>query len=216
MKKSNVLTSALLCFAGGSMNGYSFVMRGGILAAAQTSNLLRVTVYLSEYRWYEMFIRLVPICCFLSGAYLAHYLYDRIFNENDAEWEKYLLSAQAAAFFFLGFAGKDIPDICVNSSISFLAAMLYTTFRSVEKGTPVSTVFSTGNMRSLADNLYMGFGRKDALAKKRSAIYLIMLVSFAAGVFCVHALCTWITYKACWLVSAALLFACTINRHQQE
>ena len=47
MQKRNILFGAVLCFAGGAIDGYSYVMRGGVLETAQTANLLLLGIHIS-------------------------------------------------------------------------------------------------------------------------------------------------------------------------
>ncbi|MBQ8233328.1 MAG: DUF1275 domain-containing protein [Lachnospiraceae bacterium] len=205
MKKRDVLVGALLCFAGGSIDGYSFVMRGGVLATAQTANLLLLGIHLSNANINRALSYLVPILCFMMGTYLAKLAYDKLFTGNMIRWQEGVLLTEIVVFIAIGFLKENVSDMLVNSGISFFSAMQYCAFRSFGDNAPYATVFSTGNMRSLIDNLYEGIMRRDAASLKRTAGYGIMLVSFASGAAGSNLLCRVVTYRACWLVSTVLL-----------
>lgn len=77
-----------MCFAGGAMDGYSYVMRGGVLATAQTANLLLLGVHLSNENYGRVLSYLIPILCFMVGTYLAKAAYEKLFAGNMLRWQK--------------------------------------------------------------------------------------------------------------------------------
>ena len=211
-KKRDVIVGAVLCFAGGSIDGYSYVMRGGVLATAQTANLLLLGINIFNGSTAKVLRYLLPILCFLVGSYIAKLLKEIIFKENTTKWQESILLIQIIVFIILGLVDATVPDFVVNAVISFFSAMQYCAFRSFWENAPYATVFSTGNMRSLVDNMYEGIMHKECNSIKRSVGYMIMLFAFAFGAFSSNLLSSIVAYRSCWLVSATLLLALCLKR----
>lgn len=97
-------------------------------------------------------------------------------------WELEILRAEALLFLIIGFLPVTVPDVLVNSLISFCAAMQYSCFRTMEGENAYASIFCTGNMRSCAEQLYLGLVEKDASAMARGLRYLEILGTFFSGV----------------------------------
>lgn len=212
MKKRDIIFGALLCFAGGAIDGYSYVMRGGVLATAQTANLLLLGINMSNGDWARALSYVLPILCFMIGTYLAKLAYEKMYHNNMRKWQEGVMLTEVVIFILLGFIGAMVPNLLANAMISFFSSMQYCAFRSFGEDAPYATVFSTGNMRSLIDNVYQGTMHKDRASMKRSLGYVIMLVAFAFGASSSNLLSMVIDYRSCWLVSAVLLIACAFRR----
>ncbi len=212
MKKRDVIFGASLCFAGGAIDGYSYVMRGGVLATAQTANLLLLGIHISNGNWTRALNYVLPILCFMLGTYLAKLAYEKIYHNDMRKWQEGIMLTEVAVFIILGFVGAILPDLLANATISFFSSMQYCAFRSFGEDAPFATVFSTGNMRSFVDNVYEGTMHKNRVAMKRSVGYAIMLIVFALGALSSNLFSMVLGYQSCWLVSAILLIACAFRR----
>ena len=63
--------AALLAVAGGFLDAYTYLCRGGVFANAQTGNMVLLAVRASEGRWREAAAYLAPILAFALGAVLG-------------------------------------------------------------------------------------------------------------------------------------------------
>jgi uncharacterized membrane protein YoaK (UPF0700 family) len=216
MKKRDVLLGAVLCFAGGAIDGYSYVMRGGVLATAQTANLLLLGLNISDGNWAKALNYIIPILCFMVGTYLAKMAYEKVFHKKTIKWQEGVVLTEVAVFLVLGFMDDGVSNLLANAMISFFSAMQYCAFRSFGDNAPYATVFSTGNMRSLIDNVYEGTMHKDRTSRKRAVGYVIMLLAFAMGAAGSNLLSKVIAYQACWLVCVALFAAFVLMRVLKE
>lgn len=216
MKKRDIFLGAVLCFAGGAIDGYSYVMRGGVLATAQTANLLLLGLNVSNGNWARALSYVIPILCFMVGTYLAKLAYEKVFHGKTVKWQEGVVLTEVAVFLILGFMDAGVPNLLANAAISFFSAMQYCAFRSFGDNAPYATVFSTGNMRSLIDNVYEGTMHKDHASRNRVLGYVIMLFAFAFGAACSNLLSKVIAYHACWLVCVALLVAYVLMRVLKE
>ncbi len=212
MKKRDIIFGALLCFVGGAIDGYSYVMRGGVLATAQTGNLLLLGIHISNGNWTRALSYVLPILCFMLGTCLAKLAYEKICRNDMRKWQEGIMLTEVAVFVILGFIGARVPNLLANATISFFSSMQYCAFRNFGEDAPFSTVFSTGNMRSFVDNIYEGTVHKNRTAIKRSVGYAIMIIVFALGALSSNLFSMVLGYQSCWLVSAILLIACVFRR----
>ena len=61
-------TGILLCLAGGFLDAYTYVTRGGVFANAQTANLILMTLGLATGKGAQALKYLVPILFYLGTA----------------------------------------------------------------------------------------------------------------------------------------------------
>ena len=197
-----------LIFTGGFLNGYSFILHGGVLAAAQTSNFLQLAYYLSEQKWKRAFSHFVPIVCFCIAIFFTKYAFDTWCKKKNRIWKLWILCVQIGIFFLIGFLHKYLSNIIVNSLIAFCTAMQYCGFRTFGTNSPYATIFCTGNMRSLMDNVYDAIIKKDKKSRENVKGYLLILGGFFLGVICCNYLSKIVGGYAIWLVCVVLGIDC--------
>src|ERR1700689_3340604 len=67
-------TGLLLAGAGGFLDAYTFVGRGGVFANAQTGNIVLLAVAAGERHWQAALLHVPPILAFMLGVALAETL----------------------------------------------------------------------------------------------------------------------------------------------
>ena len=67
-------TGLLLAGAGGFLDAYTFVGRGGVFANAQTGNIVLLAVAAGERHWPAALLHVPPILAFMLGVALAETL----------------------------------------------------------------------------------------------------------------------------------------------
>ena len=204
--KTNTALSLLITIAGGYMDAYSYLVRGQVFATGQTGNFVLLAVNLARRDPAMVVHYLTPILLFFAGIFLSMHMRHG-FRERGRRWERNTLTLEAALFLLIGLLPRSVPDVLVNSLISFCAAMQYCCFRTMGESAAYASTFCTGNMRSCAEQLYLGLVRKDRAAMSAALRYLAILGAFFLGVllgvlgdrcFGVH---------AAWGVSSLLLAA---------
>lgn len=158
MRRRNL--DLLIIVAGGYMDAYS---------------------YLARMEWRMVLHYLTPILLFWAGIFASMHM-RHLFRKNVCRWERGTLWLEIAVFALIGFLPDTVPDVLVNSLISFCAAMQYCWFRTMEQNAAYASIFCTGNMRSCAEQLYLGLVRKDAASLKKGMGYLGILGAFFSGV----------------------------------
>ena len=66
--------AALLALAGGFLDAYTYLCRGGVFANAQTGNMVLLALRAAEGRWQEAAAYLAPILAFALGVLAAELL----------------------------------------------------------------------------------------------------------------------------------------------
>lgn len=196
----------LLSALGGMMDGYSYVVRGGVFATGQTGNLLIFGYGLLSRQPDRALRALVPIVGFWCGIFAAQSILRRFsHNKTDTDWKRTILLLEAAALLGIGLVPDSVLDIIPNTMISLLAAMQFCTFREFGDRSSYASVFCTGNMRSCAECYYQGLVEKDPAALKRAVQYTGILTAFLAGAMIAMGLGELIGEKAIWFGAAMAL-----------
>lgn len=198
---------ALATMTAGCMDAYSYLTQGKVFATGQTGNCVLLAIHAAQLDWAGVAHYLAPISAFLVGTFFSKWAEDTISRRNHFRMQRSVLAVQAAVFVVLSLLPDEIPDLLVNSVISFLAALLFENFRKFGSKSTYSSIFCTGNLRSFAETLYEGVARHDRHQRHRSARYIGIVGAFLLGAAIVT-LGTSLMGAACgWIVSALSLVA---------
>ncbi|MBP5574220.1 MAG: DUF1275 domain-containing protein [Bacilli bacterium] len=125
MKKSNIISlisALLLTFAGGFVDAYTFIYRGGVFATMQTGNLIKFFISLVNGSFQLMF--LLPIIVFIGGCIIAALLKDNKYQSPIT------LISLLVVFIAAGFCPQteawNIVCVCL---LSLVGAMQFESFR---------------------------------------------------------------------------------------
>ena len=213
MRRRNL--DLLITVAGGYMDAYSYLARGMVFATGQTGNFVLLAVYLARMEWRMVLHYLTPILLFWAGIFASMHM-RHLFRRNARRWERGTLMLEIAVFILIGFLPDRVPDVLVNSLISFCAAMQFCCFRTMEQNAAYASIFCTGNMRSCAEQLYMGLIRKDTAALKKGVGYLGILGAFVVGVLLGVLGDRWLSTAAAWGISLLLMGALAVHTNIKE
>lgn len=196
----------LLAAAGGVMDAYSYVDRGGVFATGQTGNFVLAAIRLLLKDYKGMGLAFVPIAAFWAGIFLARHFY-YIYNREQVRWMSGILLLEAAVLFLVGFIPHSLPHMIVNTAVSFTAAVQFGSFRNFGGTFAYAPVFCTGNMRSCAEMYYEGLVRNDRECRKRAYHYTGILFAFFIGAVAGGALSFRLGERAVWMASGLLLIS---------
>jgi uncharacterized membrane protein YoaK (UPF0700 family) len=173
-RAETVQVSLLLAFAGGYLDAYTWIIHG-VMANAQTANLVLLWVYGTVGEWERAFQFIPPIAAFMVGVVIAAWLRratgDRA-NAISTLIEILLLIA-------VGILHNRLPDLAGTLGISFVAAMQTAIFTKVE-GVAYSSVMITGNLRQAIEGLFaVVSGQFGSL--RRPGIFAALCVAFGMG-----------------------------------
>ena len=166
----------LLAAAGGLIDAYTYVSRGGVFAFAQTANILLLAIRMVEGNFGVIAQYLVPIVCFSAGLFLCKIL-SRYVPVRDRE-RLIVLFAEVALLAVIGTVS--MPDLAVTSCVSFISAMQFGSFRLLD-GYPYATTMCTGNLRVTVESLYELIFDRNKASGLKCLKYLAVLTAFTAG-----------------------------------
>ena len=172
----------LLCLAGGFLDAYTFVTRGGVFANAQTGNMILLVLGLAGGDGVRALRYLVPILLFFAGVFLCEFLL-RVGKKtrSDFRGHAFVLAGEIAVLLAVGFLPASVPDMLVNALVSFAAAVQFDNFRRME-GNPFATAFCTGNLRSATEHVFHAVVEKKKGAMKTAGKYFAVILAFLLGV----------------------------------
>ena len=170
----------LLAFAGGFLESYTYVTRGGVFANAQTANLLLIAIGAAHADAALAVKHLVPVLFFTAGVVLSELFLRLGRKRSTAHWHSYVLLVEIAALTAAAFLPAGVPDMYVNALASFCAAIQFDNFRKVESNT-AATAFCTGNLRSATEHAFHGIVEHKKGALKTSGKYFAIILCFLGG-----------------------------------
>ena len=139
--------AALLAVAGGFLDAYTYLCRGGVFANAQTGNMVLLAVRASEGRWQEAAAYLAPILAFALGVLVAEGIRTCQQGQGRFHWRHTVLAVEIIALVAASLVPTGAWDGVVNVTVSFVCALQVEAFRKVQ-GYPFASTMCTGNLRS--------------------------------------------------------------------
>lgn len=137
----------IMALAGGFMDAYSYMARGGVFANAQTGNILLCGVHLSEGDWAGMVHYALPVLAFAAGIVIADLVHCRF--SSALHWRQVIVLLEAAALLAVAFIA---PDVAANCVTSFACGMQVESFRKIH-GHGIATTMCIGNLRSAVQSV---------------------------------------------------------------
>ena len=173
-RDETVQISLLLAFAGGYLDAYTWIVHG-VMANAQTANLVLLWVYGTAGEWTRALHFAPPIAAFMVGVIVAAWL--RRATGDRASAISTLI--EILLLVAVGILHNRLPDLAGTLGISFVAAVQTATFTKVE-GVAYSSVMITGNLRQAIEGLIAVIsGQFGSL--RRSGIFAALCVAFGIG-----------------------------------
>ena len=204
---------AVLALAGGFLDAYTYLVRGGVFANAQTGNVVLLGVRLMDGNWSGALHSLVPILAFAAGVLTARLVQDRCAAPGRLHWRQLTVGAEIlllAAVAFLPAAA----DGAANVLVSYVCAVQVQSFRKFH-GNALATTMCTGNLRSGTERLYEYWRTGDRAQGRRAAQYYGIILFFIAGA-ALGALCTGLWDRRAALAACLLLLGAFLLMFQRK
>ena len=201
----------LLALAGGYLDAYTYLCRGGVFANAETGNMVLLGVKLAAGNWAGAAKYLPPIFAFFLGVLVAEVIRRRgkAAVSSKLHWRQWVLALEigvlaAAAVLPMGGGW----DMAVNWAVSFVCALQVESFRRVH-GKAYVTTMCTGNLRSGTELLYQFFQTRDRDILHSALRYYPVILSFIVGAAASGVLAgvlgQWSVLVACALLAVVLV-----------
>lgn len=173
-RDETVQISLLLACAGGYLDAYTWIVHG-VMANAQTANLVLPWVYGTAGERARALHFFPPIAAFMVGVVVAPWL--RRATGDRASAISTLI--EILLLVVVGILHNRLPDLAGTLGISFVAAMQMATFTKVE-GVAYSLVMIIGNLRQAIEGLFAVIsGQFGSL--RHSGIFAALCVAFGIG-----------------------------------
>lgn len=175
-RDETVLVALLLAFVGGYIDAYTWIIHG-VMANAQTANLVLLWVYGTIGDWNKALHFIPPILAFAVGVVIATWL-RRATGERAGAISTLI---EILLLVLVGVLHNRLPDLAGTLGISCVAAMQTTVFTRVE-GAVYSSVMITGNMRQAIEGMFTAAaGGRPPGTLRRSGIFTAVCVTFGLG-----------------------------------
>jgi len=202
----------LLALAGGYLDAFTFIGRGGVFANAQTGNIVLLGIYAAQGRWMQAILVVPPIVAFVLGVVVAESLKNFASKGVIRDWAQGVLLLEILVLIVVGFIPSSVPDLYVTVTISFIASVQVSSFRKLIDE-PYSSTMCTGNLRSASKALFEAVTKHDRTAARRSGRFFAIILAFLCGAVLGGVLTVRFSERSVWaaviilLVSFGMLFA---------
>ena len=122
------------------MGAYSYFLKGGVFANAETANLLILAFNIAELNTEGIISVLYPISAFFIGTFFSQMFIEKL----GRRWIPTLLIVEIMALISLSLLPSETPDRVFHVVIAVLSSMQFNTFRKA-RGVAMSTLFCTAH-----------------------------------------------------------------------
>ena len=166
----------LLAFAGGCLDAYTWIIHG-VMANAQTANLVLLWVHGTAGEWEQAVHFAPPMLAFAVGAVIAAWLRRRVGDRVST----ISTLIEIILLVVVSVLHNRLPDLAGTLGISCVAAMQAAIFTKVE-GEAYSSVMITGNLRRAIEGAFAAVtGSYQFGALRRSGIFAAVCIAFGIG-----------------------------------
>lgn len=176
----SLIVGIMLALSGGFLDTYTYTLRGGVFANAQTGNLVLMAVKLADFAFSSALYYFIPVVAFFLGVLLTEIIKRRFTGRKFLQWQHMILLLEIFLLAVIGFLPFSVPDAVVNVTISFICSVQVQSFRKT-KGLPYATTMCTGNLRSAADNFSAFLFNRQREPLQKCLRYLIIIGAFCVG-----------------------------------
>ena len=210
----SVRLGMILALTGGFMDAYSYLVRGGAFANAETGNIVLMGIHMAKGNWGRVLYYLVPVVSFALGVYVAEYIRKQVGDNPKVHWKEGILWAEMVLIFIAGWIPQQ-HNALVNAMIAFICAMQVEAFRKIH-GMAFATTMCTGNLRSGTELLSVSQFEHDPKKRRGGLHYFLIDGVFAGGAAVGAVVCKLFAEKSIWLCIAALFGAQLFIMHQKK
>ena len=171
--------SALLSFSGGLQDAYTYNVRDGVFANAQTGNVVLMSQNFMQGEWNKGLHYMLPLLSFAAGIFLAERIESRFKTGSKIHWRQIILFIEIAMLLAVGFMPSGL-NMLANSIVSFTCAMQVQTFKKV-RGYGYASTMCIGNLRSGTESLSQYFRTKEKESLDKALYFFGIIFIFAIG-----------------------------------
>ena len=170
-------TMVFLTLSGGLQDAYTYCVRGGVFANAQTGNIVLMSMRAFSGDAAGVLRYLIPLAAFALGVFTAEMVHRR--RRSVLHWRQAVVLGEIALLFAVGFLPASL-DPLANALVSFSCAMQVQAFRKVN-GISYASTMCIGNLRSGVDALCGYLDGGDRASLRKAGRYFAVIAIFALG-----------------------------------
>ena len=175
-REEALAVALLLGFVGGYLDTYTWITHG-VLANAQTANLVFLWVNATAGEWKQAFHFVPSLFAFFVGVLIASWL-RRVAGDRAGQFS---LLVEIAMLILVGILHNRMPNVAGTLGISMVAAMQASIFTRVE-GSVYSSVMITGNFRQAIEGAFaLVAGDQQISLLRKSCIFMGVCATFGTG-----------------------------------
>lgn len=195
--------SAVLSLSGGLQDAYTYNMRDGVFANAQTGNVVLMSQNFMQGNVMMGFHYMFPLLSFAVGIFVAERVENRFKNSRKVHWRQIILLIEILMLSMVGFMPEKF-NMIANMLVSFSCAMQVQTFRKVH-GYGYASTMCIGNLRSGTESLSRYLRNKDKKSLNKAMHFFGIILVFAIGAG-IGGVLSGVFYIKTILISPVLLF----------
>ena len=139
----------------GYMDVYTYLLRDGVFANAQTGNIILLAVRLAERQWHAALHYALPIAAFTAGILVSLVVRWNCKKLTAVHWRQLCLLMQAVILVLAAFPGES-RNILSSCLVSLACGIQLQSFRALH-GYPLATTMCIGNLRTATEQLFVFF-----------------------------------------------------------
>lgn len=170
----------LITLSGGLQDAYTYIVRDGVFANAQTGNIVLLSEALFSLNWGRAFSYFIPVAAFALGILSSAFLRHRFQNhEGHMHWRHLVVAMEMLMLTAVAFIPPESSH-AANALVSFACAMQVEAFRKA-RGYAYASTMCIGNLRSCMESLADYISGKDRRSLRKAGYYASVILTFAFG-----------------------------------
>ena len=172
--------TVIATFLMGFIDAYTFDVRNGTFASAQTGNMIMLGAKLFSGEWQESLSHLSVLGGFALGVFGGEAISSKYSYLGLQQYRVFLMT-EAVLLLLLAFFQNALTDAWMVLFLGILAGYVLTLFRTI-RTTGVNNGIMTGNTKNLMNNLYKVIFQKDKKAREECRNLSTGIILFILGV----------------------------------
>lgn len=202
--------ACLLTMCAGFSDAYTFIERGGTLAAGQTGNVVFLSVGLIGHEISDVEVKLATMLAFMIGIFLMN-VFQRFFSHS--VWRLSTLVPLVLTTLVAGFLPKEVPNVLIVPFFGLSLGIVAISFGEVD-GYAYNHSFMTGNLKKTMV-AYGNFVRDRKMEFFWESLFMTSLIgSFVGGAILSTFLIQYYGLRTIWFVSLVLTLFLTYRAIQ--
>ena len=202
--------ACLLTMCAGFSDAYTFIERGGTLAAGQTGNVVFLSVGLIGHEIVDVEVKLATMLAFMIGIFLMT-VFQLFFSHS--VWRLSTLVPLVLTTLVAGFLPKEVPNVLIVPFFGLSLGIVAISFGEVD-GYAYNHSFMTGNLKKTMV-AYGNFVRDRKMEFFWESLFMTSLIgSFVGGAILSTFLIQYYGLRTIWFVSLVLTIFLTYRAIQ--